>query len=132
AAQHMHEGDGVYIIGFPMGLIGAHRNYAIVRGGCVARIRDSLAGTASTFLVDSFIFPGNSGGPVVAKPEVMSITGTQALGSAKLTGIITGYLPYRDVAVSQQTQRPRIIFEENSGLAQVLPVDRVREAVEHA
>jgi S1-C subfamily serine protease len=131
-AQRLTEGDGVFIIGFPMGQIGNERNYAIVRGGCLARIRDSLAGHASSFLVDSFIFPGNSGGPVIIKPEVVSIGGTQPLGIAKLIGIVSSYIPYQDVAVSQQTQRPRIIFEENSGLAQVIPVDRVREAVEHA
>ena len=35
-------------------------------------------------------------------------------------------------AVSDQTKRPRIIFEENSGLATVVPVDFIVETVELA
>ncbi len=126
------EGDAVYILGFPMGDTGGERNYVIVRGGWIARIRDSIAGKAKTFLVDASIFPGNSGGPVVNKPEVVSITGTKALGNANLIGIVSGYLPYQDVAYSRQTERPRVIFEENSGLSVVVPIDRVQEAVDRA
>jgi hypothetical protein len=46
-----------------------------------------------------------------------------------LIGIIASYLPYEDVAVSQQTQRPRVIFAENSGLTNVFPVDCITETV---
>lgn len=129
-AKQLSEGDGAFILGFPMGQVGGDRNYVVVRRGSIARIQDSLAGQASTFLVDSFIFPGNSGGPVILRPEVVSIRGTQPIGSAKLIGLVSGYLPYQDVAISQQTQRPRIIFEENSGLAVIIPIDRVREIVD--
>lgn len=123
------EGDDVFVLGFPMGLVGGDRNYVIVRQGAVARIRDWLAGTAKDFLVDSSIFPGNSGGPVVSRPELTSIEGTKAPNAAYLLGVIKSYLPYRDVAVSQQTKMPRIIFEENSGLASVVPIDYVSEVV---
>jgi hypothetical protein len=36
---------------------------------------------------------------------------------------------YVDVAVSEQTKKARIAFEENSGLAEVLPVDFIDEAI---
>lgn len=40
------------------------------------------------------------------------------------------YIPYRDTLVSQQTNQPIMIREENSGLTVVYPVDRIKEVVE--
>ena len=133
AQQHnICEGDGVFVLGFPFGDPGNQRNYVIVRQGILARIRDAVAGSSPTFLVDASIFPGNSGGPVVTKPEVVSIQGTTAYSKADLIGIVSAYVPYQDVAISTQTKRPRIIFEENSGLAIVVPADRIVEVVDAA
>ncbi len=123
------EGDGVFVLGFPMGLVGEKRNSVIVRQGTIARIRDYLVGSANEFLVDTSIFPGNSGGPVVSRPEVVAIQGTTAVGRACLLGVVASYVPYQDVAISIQTQRPRIIFEENSGLAAIVPVDFLNEII---
>ena len=72
------EGDAIYVLGFPMGLVGGERNYVISRQGVIARIRDFLAGISTRFLIDSLIFPGNSGGPVVTRSEVSSIQGTKS------------------------------------------------------
>lgn len=120
-------GDGVFIPGFPMGLSGEQRNYVIVRQGAIARISEFLEGASNNFLVDAFVFPGNSGGPVVLKPEILSIQGTKANPKAFLVGVVASYQSYIDTAVSQQTQHPRITFEENSGLATVIPVDYINE-----
>lgn len=124
------EGDFAYVLGFPMGLIGGERNTVTVRSGSIARIRDTLAKATEEFLVDAFIFPGNSGGPVVSKPEALSIKGTKSQSAAYLIGIVKSYVSYKDVAVSLQTMRPRIIFEENSGLAAVHPIDCIEVAIE--
>ncbi len=124
------EGDTVYVLGFPMGLVGKERSFVIVRSGCIARIRDALAASSKELLIDAPIFPGNSGGPVVTKPEVVAIQGTKSVDSAYLIGMVTSYVPYRDVAVSAQTGAVRIVFEENSGLASVLPMDFVVEAIQ--
>lgn len=123
------EGDGVFMLGFPMGIVGGERNHVIVRQGAIARIRDWLAGATKDFLVDAAVFPGNSGGPVVSRPEATAIEGTKAQTAAYLLGVVTGYLPYRDSAISMQTGRTRVVFEENSGLASVVPVDYVNEVV---
>lgn len=119
------EGDFVYALGFPMALVGESRNTVIARGGVIARIRDLLAGEGSEFLIDAPVFPGNSGGPVVLKPEGVSIENTRSVGKAWLVGIVRSYVAYRDVAVSQQTGQPRVVFEENSGLTAVHPMDYV-------
>jgi S1-C subfamily serine protease len=128
----LSEGDGVFALGFPMGMIGEKRDFVIVRQGSIARIQDALNGASNEILIDMTIFPGNSGGPVVTRPELVSIEGTQPIGNASLVGVISSYVPYQDVAISLQTKRPRVIFEENSGLASVVPVDRLLEIVDHA
>lgn len=124
------EGDFVYTLGFPMGLIGPERNYVIVRSGNIARIQDAIDHRSNEFLIDTFIFPGNSGGPVVTKPEAMAIHETKAISSAYLIGIVTGYLPYQDFAISEQTKRRRVMFEENSGLTAIIPTDFIKEAID--
>jgi hypothetical protein len=127
--EEVAAGDAVFVLGFPMNLAGAQRNYVIVREGIVARITEMLEGASNTFMIDSFVFPGNSGGPVVLKPEAFSIQGTKSHNNAGLIGVVTSYRPYTDVAVSPQTNRPRVLFEENSGLADVVPIDYVEEAI---
>jgi S1-C subfamily serine protease len=125
------EGDFAYVLGFPMGLIGGRRSTVIVRGGSIARLRDLLSKSSDSFLVDAAIFPGNSGGPVVLRPEVGAVAGTKAVGRAMLIGLVEGYVPYHDVAISQQTGAARVVFTENSGLASVLPVDYIQETIDH-
>jgi len=128
-ASGLSEGDGVFVLGFPLGTVGEKRNFVIVRAGVVARVRDALAGYSKEFLLDASIFPGHSGGPVVLRPEALSIQGTNAIGRACLLGVVAGYVPYNDVAVSAQTQKPRVIFQENSGLAVAYPIDYLNEVI---
>ena len=126
------EGDFTYVLGFPMELIGEKRNIVIARSGTIARIRDVLTKNNDKFLIDSFVFPGNSGGPVISKPEAFAIEKTKPQMSSYLIGIVTSYVPYEDVAISVQTGRPRVIFQENSGLAFVHPVDYIQETIDFA
>lgn len=124
------EGDFGYILGFPMGLVGEQRNFVVVRQGIIARIRDYLAGVSKEILMDCMIFPGNSGGPVVTKPEAMSIQGTKAQNAAYLIGVVTQSIVYRDVAISRQTKVPRVVFEDNSGLASIVPIQYLVDLIQ--
>lgn len=103
---------------------------SIVRNGAIARIRDCIAGTEDSFLVDVTVFPGNSGGPIVLRPELTYIEGTANPTESRLIGIVTSYVAYSDVAVSAQTGRTRVVFQENSGLASVHPVDHILETID--
>lgn len=123
------EGDGVFVLGYPLGEAGNDRNYPIARQGIIARIQDWLQGSKNTFLIDSSIFPGNSGGPVLLKPEPMSISGTKSNSNCLLVGMVSSYIPYREFAVSAQTGQTRMIFEENSGLGIIMPADLIHETV---
>lgn len=122
------EGNEVFVLGFPLGMAGITQNYVILRQGIVARIRDWYCDDAQSFLIDSFIFPGNSGGPVFAKPVFGSYGNKPCIGS-ELIGMVSGYLPYTDTAYSRQTGRPKIVFEENSGLAEVVPIDAIQKTI---
>ena len=126
------EGDGVFVLGFPLGLAGDERNYVIARQGIIARIQDWLNEQANYFLIDASVFPGNSGGPVLTKPESVQIIGTQSFIRFCLIGMVSSYLPYEEVAVSLQTGRRRVIFQENSALGIVVPTDVIQETVETA
>jgi hypothetical protein len=129
-ADGVSEGDGVFILGFPMGIVAPQRKTVISRAGAIARIRDTLDGHQPAFLIDANVFPGNSGGPVVVRPDINSIEGTAAIGRAALIGVVKSYLSYKDIAISQQTGNPRVIFEENSGLALVETVDSINVAID--
>lgn len=131
-SAQISEGDGVFVLGFPLGLAGGDRNYTIVRQGVLARVQDWLNGNAQEILIDSFVFPGNSGGPVFTKPEIVCLPGTTANPQSLLIGMIASYIPYRDVALSAQTGKPRITFEENSGLAAVVPYEVIRATIQEA
>lgn len=131
ARQLISEGDGVFVLGFPMGLAGEERNYTIVRHGTIARIQDWFQGSPD-ILIDSFIFPGNSGGPVVTKPEQIRIIDTESIMSSLLIGMVSSYIYYEEVAISEQTGQRRMVFQENSGLAVVIPIDVIQETVDRA
>lgn len=126
------EGSLVYALGFPMNLVDNSVKAPICRLGCISRVEDTFENPqkATKFLVDAQTFPGNSGGPIVSRPEHISIDGTPYNTSANLIGIVSAYIPYREVLYSRQTGRDRMIQEENSGLTIVHPVDRIKEVVE--
>ena len=128
--QGIAQGDGVFVLGFPMGLAGSDQNYVIVRGGIISRLDSEIIEKDGAFLIDSTVFPGNSGGPVILKPDLAHLSGTKAVNQAYILGVVSKYIQFSDVAVSQQTQEPRIVFMENSGLSHVVPLDFVRQCVE--
>lgn len=58
-----------------------------------------------------------------------SVGGTPTINKAYLLGVVRDYIPYIDTAFSLQTKRPRVTFEENSGLADVIPADYIEETI---
>lgn len=127
----VQEGSLVYALGFPMDLVDPIK-VPICRLGCISRVSDAflLKKKKPVFLVDAQTFPGNSGGPIISRPEYISIDGTPNNTSANLIGILSAYIPYRETLYSAQTGNARMIQEENSGLTVVHPVERIQEVVE--
>lgn len=123
-------GDDVFVLGFPMGIAGRECKYAIVRSGVIGRVDGEIVENTGGFLIDCPVYPGNSGGRVVLRPEPFSLKGLETHRNVHVIGIVSGYLPYVDSAISQQTGETRITFQENSGLATVVPIDAIHELVE--
>ena len=124
-SSEFSEGNELFILGFPMGIAGTDQNDVIVRHGIVARIQDWYDGRSKDFLIDSSIYPGNSGGPVILKPVLWGAL--PRFTTPKVIGLVSGYMSYQNVAMSKQTGRRRLISKENSGLAKVVPMDAVIE-----
>jgi S1-C subfamily serine protease len=124
------QGDGVFTLGFPMGIAGKEKNYVIIRGGVISRLDDEIIDDEHHFLIDAHTFPGNSGGPVILKPEVVSIEGTNAVSKTYLLGVVSKYVTYEEKAYSEQTDDLRAIFVENSGITEVVPMDYVKQTIE--
>ncbi len=128
----VYEGDLTYQLGYPLNLVGASSKNPICRFGCISRISNLyIPGHPElNFLVDSQSFPGNSGGPVILRPEPSTISGGKSHLKSVLIGILYSYVPYRDPLISQQTGEVYSIMQENSGLTNVHPVDQIIDAVE--
>ena len=119
--------EEVFVLGFQPGLP-ISKMRPVVRSGIISRLEEDR-----TFYIDASVFPGNSGSPVLLKPSPIILKerniqfGSTHLG--RFIGISSGYIPYKEVAVSLQTGRPRIVFEENTGLSKVWSVDYIKEVI---
>lgn len=122
-------GDEAYIVGFPMGIAGEEQNHPCVKAGLISRTDEEIIMAKKAFIVDSSIFPGNSGGPVILKPTSLSLTGTKAVSQPYLLGVISSYIPYTDTLYTHQTNPPTAVSttRENSGLSFCVPIDFVKE-----
>lgn len=124
------EGSLVYMLGYPMGLVNVNSELPICRMGCIARISEEQIAESHDALLDIQNFPGNSGSPIVSKPEFIGIQGTKILDRCVLIGIIHAYLPYRESLINFQTKEIVEVRSENSGLALMHPVEYIREVID--
>jgi hypothetical protein len=122
-------GDGLFVLGFPMGIRGAAQNFVIARKGIVARVDEEVL-KEHFFFVDVAAYPGNSGGPIVIEVEIVAVGGTKAVSETRLIGVVSKGITYQDVAVSRQSGQPRVVFEEQTGLVKAVPIDSVVEAID--
>jgi Trypsin-like peptidase domain len=124
--RSIQAGTPLGILGFPMGLRSEDHAVAILRKGVIAR------SDPGNLLADCFVFPGNSGGPAVYIPNVRFGEGiaTPVHNEQKILGIVASNISYKEDAVSPQTLRTRTTFEENSGLCNIVPTDRIIELMD--
>jgi hypothetical protein len=125
-AEQVQAGTPLAVLGFPMGLRSTDHARPIARHGTVARA------DPENVIAEAFVFPGNSGGPALYAPTSrlqVSRGGVPMLTKEMLAGLVTSFIGYRDIAISKQTGRPRVVFEENSGLVNLVPAWAIREFV---
>ncbi|MEK7608782.1 MAG: serine protease [Patescibacteria group bacterium] len=129
AKKNISTGDELFVLGFPMSISGKAKNFVIVRQGIIARVDEEVL-EENFYYVDASTYPGNSGGPVIVKPGIVSIKGTTSNNSAGLIGVISSGETYSDVAISQQTGEPKIIFTEQTGLVRIVSAEHIYEIID--
>lgn len=117
----------VFFVSFQPGIGKTDQVRPVYRPGTIAVMLPD-----KTFYIDGAAFPGNSGSPVFVRPEPVGFAKAgppvfPAPNSGRFVGVVGEYLPYREVAISNQTGRPRVVFEEHTGLSRVWSTDLVVE-----
>lgn len=117
-------GDDCFFLGYPMGITGKESAYPLARSGIISTKYGN-----ETLLIDGNAYPGNSGGPIFLKPSAFNYESSEIgkIRPPKLMGMLFEVISYQDVAISQQTQQPRVIFSENASLAKAYSVDKIFE-----
>ncbi|MBO5630419.1 MAG: trypsin-like peptidase domain-containing protein [Aeriscardovia sp.] len=128
--EGVDEGSLIYMLGFPMGLVNQTSNLPLCRLGCIARMSEAQINENHNILVDVQNFPGNSGSPIVLRPDTSAIIGTKSLNRSVLVGIIHSYIPYQEQLVNSQTRRVVEVRSENSGIANAHPVEYIRDVID--
>lgn len=123
----LQELNDIFFLSFQPGVAFTQRISPIFRSGTISRLDNKK------FYIDAASFPGNSGSPVFTKPSPIQVTDKTIdirVTGGKFIGIIGSYVAYRDVARSDQTGEPRVMFEENTGLSLVWSTDCIKEIQE--
>jgi S1-C subfamily serine protease len=130
-SQYVQEGSPVRVVGFPYSVTAPSpiRAYPVVRGGVIARIADTYNGHNQRFLIDSIIYPGNSGGPVLAGPAPAVIQGRTVRLPSAIIGIVNGYLEHEEYDHDEDTEDDSV-YREHAGLATVETVDSVFQTLD--
>jgi len=117
----------VFFLSYQPGIELRNKVQPIFRSGIISSIQSD-----DIIYIDASAFPGNSGSPVFIKPSGIRfdnnsmIIGNDPLGG-KFLGVISSYITYQDVAYSMQTKKPRIVFEENTGISKLITVNSIIE-----
>lgn len=122
------EGTLIYMVGYPMGLVNDEYIYPICRLGCIGRNTKTQIDSTKSFLADIQNFPGNSGSPVFTKPEIGQLENAKTISQSVLIGIVHSYSPYTEYLRNPNGDVMGIHFE-NSGLANVHPVEYIRDVI---
>ena len=119
--DRIQPGAGILVAGFPLGQRSEEHASPIVRRGIVALVEKSR------MLVDAFTFPGNSGSPGSYVPT-FKVSGDLLkplfINRERLVGLVSSQISYVEMAISANTGRPRVTFD-NAGLTQIVPCDAI-------
>ena len=132
-------GEGVLIIGYPLGLAHARTNSPLVRQGIIAtRIGERITVDVPLpgekierveipgFLVDSAVIPGSSGSPVVLKPTIGRAVG-DTINLTIATPYLLGIVSSTKVAPIKIADR---VFPALAGLGVVYDAGTIQETIE--
>ena len=124
-------GDEVFVLGFPMGIAGEEKNYPIVRSGIIARMDDEILEN-SHYYIDTAIYGGNSGGPVILKPRHLCGEEPPLINTPYIIGVVSAVKLDRQTlyGVRDGVYEPRMDIYQNANLGVVVPIEYVLETIE--
>ncbi|MBS0375316.1 MAG: hypothetical protein JSR73_12115 [Proteobacteria bacterium] len=125
------EGDGAFVLGYPLGEMSRGRQRPVCRSGCFARIQDCYDDPSQPYLVDAQVFPGNSGGLVVTCPDGTALKGTKTIERAMPVGIVCGVQSHWSHVRVDGDERRKVRVKDPAGLGVVQPMDRIPETLAH-
>ncbi|MFZ6034727.1 MAG: S1 family peptidase [Patescibacteria group bacterium] len=127
-----HELSDVFYLSYQPGINNFKKDgnvNPIIRKGIISRVNND-----DTFFIDGTAFPGNSGSPVFLFPTPIRIEDNKVMIGGpmriQLLGVMGAYISYQDIAISQQTKKPKIIFEENTGISLIYSTKSLIEVTE--
>jgi S1-C subfamily serine protease len=131
--QHrIGEGSTVMVTGTFVQFPGEHKFEPIVRQGILSMVSDEPMKTTTgkpgtVYLADVHVFGGNSGSPVLAKPQ----DDIMLTGQMWFVGVVSGY--YFEKADSAMEIAVVVKGETaaNSGVAIIVPADEVKKLIEN-
>ncbi len=123
-------GSSAFLMGYPMGVSENESAQPIVRTGCIARMDPAEIKRSGMFIVDIPSYPGNSGSPVLTKPEVVAMQGSKPFQKCALLGMISAPISFKEVQMDKKSGDIKQVRNENSGLARVIPMEYIREVLE--
>ena len=129
--KRLYEGDEVFFVGFPTGWVPGRQDHPIVRSGVLAQIQGWIDEDHDTFLVDGSGFPGNSGGPVILKPQLMSFDNFGKVDSAFLIGMVAERR-FSEITNTNLSASEKTYMEETADLVEVVSVDDIERTIELA
>lgn len=123
ALDDVHVGTDIFVAGYPTSLgIDRYLDFfdldrPVVRKGIISHVNYKK----QHIIIDCFVFPGNSGGPVFQAPNDEDSKHT-------LIGLVSRYIPYRQIHVIPVENITNINYV-NSGYALIVSMDHVIESI---
>ena len=129
-AYGISEGNGVYIMGFPLGRGRGSRNAPMMRHGIIAQVQPYLRGENSWIIIDGTIWGGNSGGPVVTQPHSLAVEGTKSYRKISLIGMVIGITegPVRIIDGGDSKLDQDIVLPAGFGF--VIPTETINQTID--
>ncbi len=128
AFDKVSTGEDIFVIGHPAGTVSGGRNLPVLRKGIVAFKNSDFA-----CLIDSVIFPGDSGSPVITESLPFTYNkgtfNTKEVKRSQLIGMVSQQIRYQEPAISPQTGNVRVVFEENAGLSTIVASNFIEDVL---
>ena len=128
--RQIAEGDEALVVGFAQPTYESGREYPAVRLATIAAV-PNRARPEWPLMAEGTALPGDSGSPIIVKPEWGSRAGQHAGTVGKLIGVLDGAGRPATVTRSDDDGTP-IEVEQRPGIIRVVPADALHDLISYA